>query len=600
VCQWNGEEGTWRKPTDIEAELGVCGGKEVKLDTIYKTKTGEYYTCTASGWEKVDELSALFGKCNASLEDSVRWSGAFLSDADGKPLGYGNMPADTVGAPGKYYECHNSQWKESDLAKYVYGVDCSENTIFGLTDSEIMSKFIEMKMVDGKLEPKNGVDALAYYLAMGIILSPDSLMYVQCKNGNWESIDQAFYMTRKECSAEIDSTILSGYACVHEGSNYYWRETSAAENATGKLCNNKILGISGDYVCEKKNGIYQWRNISTAEKVNGKLCDGSGKTEILNGYVCQAGDTNWRAANSVEQVTDTVCGKIRSNDAGVSTENNKHLFAGNYVCTKEDDCLTPKINGYCWRKGTAGEIATGTICQSALKDSVRSGYVCNYKEGWSGAISGYRWREASSSEIIVGKSCHYDKDDYYSPYKMFAYGNGVLYRCTDSTAHAWTQYTFQTITDTRDGRRDVYRYVDIGDTVVMVDNLKFRHAEDSLANWKCYDNLGANCEKYGALYTWSAAVAGNSSEPQGACPNGWHVPNRLEGTWLWNQKNKEGVGFPQYMKETYDPEPYLLWWTSTSKNSSFAYVSGVTSSFDTQGYYDSKSDFNYIRCIKDY
>ena len=49
-----------------------------------------------------------------------------------------------------------------------------------------------------------------------------------------------------------------------------------------------------------------------------------------------------------------------------------------------------------------------------------------------------------------------------------------------------------------------------------------------------YDNSVTNGEIYGALYTWNAAMNGdtnsetNPSGIQGACPDGWHIPSDAE------------------------------------------------------------------------
>lgn len=49
-----------------------------------------------------------------------------------------------------------------------------------------------------------------------------------------------------------------------------------------------------------------------------------------------------------------------------------------------------------------------------------------------------------------------------------------------------------------------------------------------------YDNSSTNAETYGALYTWAAAVNGTTgsdadpSSVQGVCPDGWHLPSKLE------------------------------------------------------------------------
>jgi uncharacterized protein (TIGR02145 family) len=55
----------------------------------------------------------------------------------------------------------------------------------------------------------------------------------------------------------------------------------------------------------------------------------------------------------------------------------------------------------------------------------------------------------------------------------------------------------------------------------MADNLDY-HVEGSL----CYENDPENCEKYGRLYNWDAAVT--------ACPSEWHLPSYAEWNILVN------------------------------------------------------------------
>ena len=92
----------------------------------------------------------------------------------------------------------------------------------------------------------------------------------------------------------------------------------------------------------------------------------------------------------------------------------------------------------------------------------------------------------------------------------------------------------------------------------MAENLRARTAKDS---W-CYANVTENCEKYGRLYTWVAAMAYPDScydrkcellgkhPHQGICPDGFHIPSIEEFNELYEYVGKESVALKLRSKKS--------------------------------------------------
>lgn len=70
--------------------------------------------------------------------------------------------------------------------------------------------------------------------------------------------------------------------------------------------------------------------------------------------------------------------------------------------------------------------------------------------------------------------------------------------------------SFGTFTDIRDGQ--TYKFVLVGNQTWMAENLNYTTPD----SW-CYADSVGNCQIYGRLYTWGAAMK--------ACPDNWHLPS---------------------------------------------------------------------------
>ena len=119
---------------------------------------------------------------------------------------------------------------------------------------------------------------------------------------------------------------------------------------------------------------------------------------------------------------------------------------------------------------------------------------------------------------------------------------------------AWNAgVSYGVLRDGRDGRE--YRTVRIGDQNWMAENLN--HEVDSSS---CAGGDADSCDKYGRLYQWTAAVGldpayvardwpGGDTLRQGACPNGWHVPNDADWAKLVHSveaDSRVGSGYGAY------------------------------------------------------
>lgn len=166
-----------------------------------------------------------------------------------------------------------------------------------------------------------------------------------------------------------------------------------------------------------------------------------------------------------------------------------------------------------------------------------------------------------------------------------------------------------TMKDSRDGQ--TYKTVKIGQQVWMEKNLNV-----NVSGSMCYDNAPANCEKYGRLYTWEAAM--------NACPSGWHLPSEEEfETLLSNvgssgnergenlraaswKNGKDKYGFSALPAGNYSSDYkkfnylgyYAYFWSSTENYSNYAYGLDLSGSSAYVGDGD-KSYGGSVRCLQD-
>ncbi|MCL2182753.1 MAG: InlB B-repeat-containing protein [Chitinispirillia bacterium] len=174
-------------------------------------------------------------------------------------------------------------------------------------------------------------------------------------------------------------------------------------------------------------------------------------------------------------------------------------------------------------------------------------------------------------------------------------------------------------TDNRDGKS--YRTVKIGGNVWMAENLNTR--DHIWGDSWCYDNDNSNCEKYGRLYDWEAAV-------RDACPVGWRLPdnqdwndlvetaggyitagNRLKSQTDWVEysgiSSTDEYGFSALPGGSRDPRgnfhnagSYGYWWSATEYGTTLAWYRRMYYNYDyvNEDSNDKSNGFS-VRCVED-
>lgn len=163
------------------------------------------------------------------------------------------------------------------------------------------------------------------------------------------------------------------------------------------------------------------------------------------------------------------------------------------------------------------------------------------------------WTALELSRISAGYlEVDYDEKKAYIAYPPKDFYSPV--RCIQDKEPDFEQDVF---TDERDGH--VYKMVKIGKQIWMAENLNYAYLQPTStldSSSMCYDNDPKNCEEYGRLYLWSAAIdsAALFSEDgkgcgygvhhydgdhfyagcyenvarRGVCPEHWHLPSYEE------------------------------------------------------------------------
>lgn len=361
-----------------------------------------------------------------------------------------------------------------------------------------------------------------------------------------------------------------------------------------------------DANCEKYGRLYNWSALMDSAGIFSKDAYKCGRektcttTNVIHG-VCPEG---WHIPSTLEW---------------------NNLF----YATKNRD-----LNNLKAKQGWSGYEGTDEFGFSILP----GGHFFDSNRSYDEGSSAYFW--TSNKEGRSTKYIHLYKEKYYHVTSdVFDDMNSVRcimdYESEDPVIPA-PDHTiiFGTLEDTRDG--NVYKTVEIGDQIWMAENLRFEYGEDDALSI-CPENKASNCQSFGRLYTWSAAMdsiatysndgkgCGNGSKCEatdiviGICPENWRLPNKDDFQKLNETVGGESIA-GRHLKgvsgnSTYDTgydlygfnalptpgETYVPYWSSSYYSESAYYysinITRIYSNLSLTPLSSTTIKYNAVRCI---
>lgn len=193
-----------------------------------------------------------------------------------------------------------------------------------------------------------------------------------------------------------------------------------------------------------------------------------------------------------------------------------------------------------------------------------------------------------------------------------------------------------TLTDLRDNQ--AYKTTVIGTQVWMAENLNYvteNGYADDMEQSRCYNDYEYNCNTYGRLYRWTAAMDipsiyakeqfTDTAMYQGICPQGWHLPSREDfivlvastgdtnsaglnlkaqeswdyGAHVTDEYSFLALAVPNYDNRSTDEiGDYTCFW-STNNNDTTAFNLYISDhNYISSRSYSSKYNFQPIRCLR--
>jgi uncharacterized protein (TIGR02145 family) len=214
------------------------------------------------------------------------------------------------------------------------------------------------------------------------------------------------------------------------------------------------------------------------------------------------------------------------------------------ACGGDSNASGPSDSG-----SSESDLVASTFDELPVCTTKREGvtaYIKNKKMAYV-CLDGYWTPDEDSSNVILSGNSHEglssssELSNSSQSVELSSSRETVLTETKSSSSSDFSNLNiiYETLIDSRDGQ--AYKTVKIGNQEWMAENLNYM-VDSSF----CYKDSAVYCEKYGRLYRWAAAVGMSENECgygrtcslpseniQGVCPEGWHLPLKVEWETLF-------------------------------------------------------------------
>ncbi|HSQ43197.1 MAG TPA: FISUMP domain-containing protein [Fibrobacteraceae bacterium] len=539
-------------------------------------------------------------------------------------------------------------------AVHVVNIAPQLGTLFPSDATPITNQIITLSAPTLSDEEGNQIDSLWWDLdGDGVFEKTAAAGTVQTTSfsavGSYSVSVYAQDIWKQRDTASLSIFVSSGFIDSRDGLGYrqtvIGNQTWMAENlnydtldGTGSWCYNDTSSY-----CAYYGRLYNWTTVMSV--------DTGYATSILLDSLNHRGlcPDGWRVPTSSDW--STLITYVGTSSAGTYLKANSDFWDENSGTDDYDFSALPGgyyIRGFSnlglkgfWWTSSESEASTANIYRIVDVSATIYSLAVAKTDGFSlRCIFGVASAVATSSQILSSSTIASSSSQKSSSSVAFSSSlQGSSSAAASSSSFNWDSCVAQgacgTFTDSRDSLE--YKYTTIGSQVWMAENLNYGTVNGS--SIRCYDNDSANCDTYGRLYTWAAAmgaddvfndsILGDSVNHQGICPSGWHVPSALEldtlvdhvggvdvaggylkaNSSLWNENNgTNAYGFSALPGGYYNGDELSYsalgdsahWWTASELVETGAIsldIYSYTEQLEVKSEY--KSNAFSLRCIQD-